>query len=152
MLRLLGLEPSSSTMLSGTTTVNFVFAFVSSVFVMGTGTVNTTDTIGFVEEDNQRDTISLLISCFATLGLCVYSAVHLNVPRKAEGSYRTLLREFQWCVLGLFAPELILYTAWRQLASARQLRYEIEQVSREESVGTGWNEKLNPAILLQEQH
>ncbi|KAI2479136.1 hypothetical protein Ptr902_09347 [Pyrenophora tritici-repentis] len=116
-------------MLSGTTTVNFVFAFVSSVFVMGTGTVNTTDTIGFVEEDNQRDTISLLISCFATLGLCVYSAVHLNVPRKAEGSYRTLLREFQWCVLGLFAPELILYTAWRQLASARQLRYEIEQTT-----------------------
>jgi hypothetical protein len=89
--------------------------------------VNVSNTVGFIKEDNQRDTISLLISCFATLGLCVYSAVHLNVPRRGERSYRTLLRECGWCIIGLFAPELILYTAWRQLASARQLRYEIDQ-------------------------
>jgi hypothetical protein len=83
-----------------------LFVFTISVSGIGTGTANNSDTVGFVKEDNQRDTISLLISCFATLFLCVYSAVHLNVPRKAERNYRTLLRELQWCVLGLFAPEL----------------------------------------------
>ncbi|EUC41707.1 hypothetical protein COCMIDRAFT_40165 [Bipolaris oryzae ATCC 44560] len=104
-----------------------VFFFLAQkVTAISGNKANITDTVGFVHEDNECDTISLLISCFATLGLCVYSAVHLNIPRKGEGNYQVLLRELQWCFLGLFAPELILYTAWRQLASARQLCHEIE--------------------------
>lgn len=99
---------------------------INSIYAFDFGNVNTTETVEFVKEDNQRDTISLLISCFATLGLCVYSAVHLNVPQKADRSYWTLYKELQWCVLGLFAPELIIYTAWRRLASARQLRDQVE--------------------------
>lgn len=97
-------------------------------FVFGLNKADITDTVGFVREDNQRDTLSLLLSCFATLGLCIYSAVHLNIPRKGESNYRILCREFKWCVIGLFAPELILYTAWRQLASARELCCNINQV------------------------
>ncbi|KAF3004746.1 hypothetical protein E8E13_000096 [Curvularia kusanoi] len=96
-------------------------------YALGFGKANVTDTVGFVREDNQRDTISLLLSCFATLGLCVYSAVHLNVPRKGDSNLRVLIRECKWCVIGLFAPELILYTAWRQLASARQLCHKINK-------------------------
>lgn len=106
--------------------------FFQEVVSLGTGKIDNADTVGFVKEDNQRDTISLLISCLATLGLCVYSAVHLNIPRKAEQNYWTLLRELKWCVIGLFAPELILYTAWRQLASAKQLCFEIEQARSNE--------------------
>jgi len=138
-------------MLLGATIVKCTIAFGTSVSAIGIGTVNRTDTMGFMKEDNQRDTISLLISCFATLDLCVYSAVHLNIPRKAEGRYRTLFREFQWCVLGLFAPELILYTAWRQLASARQLRFEIENARRREKDGTDGDEKVGTAFVLQEK-
>lgn len=111
----------------------FVFLFVQNVSAIGNSKMNTTDTVGFVREDNQRDTISLLISCFATLGLCVYSAVHLNIPHKGKSNYRVLLKELQWCVIGLFAPELILYTAWRQLASARQLCSEIESIKRQDN-------------------
>ncbi|PVH99833.1 hypothetical protein DM02DRAFT_528246 [Periconia macrospinosa] len=84
-------------------------------------------TVGYISGDNQRDTISLLVSCFATLGLCVYSAVHLNVPAKREPYYEALFRQLKWCLIGLFAPELVLYTAWRQYASARQLCDEVEQ-------------------------
>jgi hypothetical protein len=109
---------------------------------LDSGEVDPSNTVGFIKEDNQRDTISLLISCFATLGLCVYSAVHLNVPRKAERSYWTLLKEFRWCIIGLFAPELILYTAWRQLASARQLRFEIGQASKNGPNGSLSNKKV----------
>jgi hypothetical protein len=118
-----------------------LLVIIGSVSAVGTA-VDTSNTVGFVREDNQRDTISLLISCFATLGLCVYSAVHLNVPRKAERNYWTLFRELQWCILGLFAPELILYTAWRQLASARQLRFEVEQARRKGEDDTGLTEKV----------
>jgi hypothetical protein len=114
--------------------------------------VNVSNTVGFIKEDNQRDTISLLISCFATLGLCVYSAVHLNVPRRGERSYRTLLRECGWCIIGLFAPELILYTAWRQLASARQLRYEIDQARDSELRRSTSIEKVDSDGIPNEQH
>ncbi|USP76876.1 hypothetical protein yc1106_04150 [Curvularia clavata] len=125
-----------------------VFFFVQKVSAIGNSNVNTTDTVGFVREDNQRDTISLLISCFATLGLCVYSAVHLNVPRKSDKNYQVLIRELQWCVVGLFAPELILYTAWRQLASARQLCIEMEDIRREASS----NETNDKNVAVTEAH
>lgn len=107
--------------------LSFVLQHASAVQALGSGKANVTETVGFVREDNQRDTISLLISCLATLGLCVYSAVHLNVPRKGESDVRILLRESKWCIIGLFAPELILYTAWRQLASARELRHKVNE-------------------------
>lgn len=123
------------------------FVFIQRVSAIHTGKVNTTDTVGFVKEDNQRDTISLLISYFATVGLCVYSAVHLNIPRKAAGNYRVPLRELQWCVLGLFAPELIFYTAWRQLASPRQICDEIEEAKRKRDNGTGAHDKVAASIL-----
>ena len=111
---------------------------------LGFGMADVTDTVGFIREDNQRDTISLLVSCFATLGLCVYSAVHLNVPRKGDSNLRVLLREFKWCVIGLFAPELILYTAWRQLASARQLCNEINKIKRDSRIEVATNDKVCP--------
>ena len=93
----------------------FVLQHASAVRALGSGKANVTETVGFVREDNQRDTISLLISCFATLGLCVYLAVHINVPRKGESDVRILLRESKWCIIGLFAPELILYCARHML-------------------------------------
>lgn len=82
-------------------------------------------TVGFVQGDNQRDTISLLVSCLVTLSLCVYSAIHLNLPEKGERYHWMLWREAKWCTIGLFAPELVLYTAWRQFASAKQLCDEV---------------------------
>lgn len=124
-----------------------VFPFVQDVSAIGNSKANTTDTVGFVREDNQRDTISLLISCFATLGLCVYSAVHLNIPRKGKSNYRVLLKELQWCVIGLFAPELILYTAWRQLASARQLCFEIEDIKKRQDNKVKTNDKVLILII-----
>lgn len=114
-------------MLCSSTNILFI---VHNASAINSSNINITDTVGFVAEDNQRDTISLLISCFVTLALCVYSAVHLNVPRKDEDYFKGLLKEIQWCILGLFAPELILYAAWRQLASARQMYSEVEEARR----------------------
>ena len=119
-----------------------LFFLVQKVAAIGGNKVNITDVVGFVQEDNQRDTISLLISCFANLALCVYTAVHLNVPRNAEGYFKGLFREIQWCILGLFAPELILYAAWRQLASARQLYSEVEEAKRKKKDSARTQEKV----------
>lgn len=124
-----------------------VIASHSNVNAYGHGMADDARTVGFIQEDNQRDTISLLVSCLATLGLCIYSAVHLNVPPKGERLYQTLLQEFKWCVIGLFAPELILYTAWRQLAAARQLRFEVAQAETNKDLFPRLFEGLHRVLL-----
>lgn len=118
------------------------------------------EVVGFVQGDNSRDTISLLISSLATLGLCVYSAVHLNLPPKGERSYWTLLRGLKWCVIGLFGPELVLYTAWRQFASAKQLCDEVREatISKRRESGEGSKSRVEkvssngPSLLEKPNH
>jgi len=37
-------------------------------------------TVGWVSDPNGRGTLSLIISCVVTFTLCVWSALHVNVP------------------------------------------------------------------------
>jgi hypothetical protein len=92
----------------------------------------TTSTVGFVPSSGGRDTLSLLFSCLLTLGLCVYSAVHLNIPQKDEPAWKMRCREIKWCVIGLFGPELVVFAAWRQLSSALELKQEVQGMSYSE--------------------
>ncbi|KAK3366188.1 hypothetical protein B0T24DRAFT_670298 [Lasiosphaeria ovina] len=125
----------------------------------------TTDsTTGWMSEPDTRGTFRLVVSCLATLSLCVYTALHLNVlpgrpesPAKSntrpptEASTNTLFARLKralniksrphlaevkslrapfsttfvaktkWVLLGMFAPELVVYTAWSQWRTARKL-------------------------------
>jgi hypothetical protein len=85
--------------------------------------------VHFVRGDHGRDTVSLLISCIVTLSLCLYSTVHPNIPPEGEPRYRATLKNVKWCMIGLFAPELVLYTAWCQYASARRLCAEVNKIA-----------------------
>lgn len=88
-------------------------------------------TVGFIPQDANRHTTSLLLSCILTLILCVYTAVHLNIVPKDEPSWRTFAREVWWCLIGLYGPELVVFTAWRQWSSAKALGAEIERTFKE---------------------
>ena len=68
-----------------------------------------------------RGTGSVLYSCVFTLGLCVWTALHLNIPPHGEGSWARWLRKVKWLLIALFAPEVVLYTAWYQFYHARLL-------------------------------
>ncbi|KAK0631496.1 hypothetical protein B0T14DRAFT_417357, partial [Immersiella caudata] len=86
-----------------------------------------------------RGTFRLLIGCIATLSLCVYSALHLNVlppagrerqpgPKTKDNrlSFQPSLStvfssKAKWVLIGMFAPEFVVYTAWSQWRSARKL-------------------------------
>jgi hypothetical protein len=58
------------------------------------------------------------------MGLCVVTAIHLNIPGSSPYSNvqrtgsRSLLPDFkkqaEWLMMGLFAPELVVYSAWLQ--------------------------------------
>jgi hypothetical protein len=56
-----------------------------------------------------------------TLSLCVYTAIHLNIPTPGESAWKQTLRKAKWVLIGIFAPEVVLYTALQQWWSARSL-------------------------------
>ena len=89
------------------------------------GEIKGGDTTGWRGDPNGRGTMTLLISCLATLSLCVYSSIHLNVPRYGERRVKYWLRFGRWLLTGIFAPELVVFTAWRQYSSARVLQQKI---------------------------
>jgi hypothetical protein len=76
---------------------------------------------------NTRGTWQLRITCLITTNLCVWTAVHLNIPAKIDKKLTLRKRLWnnyycvrtRWVLLRLLAPELVVYTAWMQWESAR---------------------------------
>lgn len=71
----------------------------------------TPDFVGFVGDPNGRGTTSLVISCLLTLLLCVWSALHLNVPRQEEPLLAHFWVNIRWIITGIYASELVVFTA-----------------------------------------
>ena len=89
--------------------------------------------VGYVADPSGRGTTSLVLSCLLTLFLCVWSALHLNVPAQSENQCRRILRNLRWIIIGIYAPELVVFTAWRQYASANLLGDVINCLDRDTS-------------------
>ncbi|EHK19971.1 uncharacterized protein TRIVIDRAFT_192994 [Trichoderma virens Gv29-8] len=84
--------------------------------------------VGYVPNPDGRGTLSLLFSCLLTLSLCVWSAIHLDLPPYGETDIEYTYRYLKWSVLGIFGPELVIWAAWRQFISARTLTKFIKKV------------------------
>ena len=75
---------------------------------------NTTNgTVTWQPEPSTRGTWSILSTCTITVSLCLWTAVHLNVPPPNQKNAQ-LWRKMYWLAIGLIAPELIAYMAWYQ--------------------------------------
>ncbi|KAK6541795.1 hypothetical protein TWF694_007575 [Orbilia ellipsospora] len=85
------------------------------------------DTVGWVGDPNGRGTFSLVSSCVITLTLCVWSALHLNVPPQGTSFRTAAFTRVKWVVFGLFAPELLVATASAQYLTARWLFNELRK-------------------------
>ena len=85
-------------------------------------TTDATQLVGYVQDPNGRGTLSLLISCILTLILCVWSALHLNVPAPGQTPIQGAWLNTRWIITGIYAPELVVFAAWRQWCSARLLQ------------------------------
>ena len=83
--------------------------------------------VGWVNEPEGRGTMSILVSCISSLFLSSWAVMHLNIPAKNESQTRRLATYFYWCIYGIFGPELVIWTAWRQLLSAWTLRNELRK-------------------------
>jgi hypothetical protein len=85
--------------------------------------------VGWVNEPDGRGTLSILVSCLSSLFLSSWAVMHLNVPRRRSSTTRRLGTYLYWCIYGIFGPELVIWTAWRQLLSAWALRNGLRKVS-----------------------
>ena len=80
---------------------------------------------------NERGTFQLLTECIITMALCVWTAVHLNVPEFNNPGKHARIRT-GWVLLGLFAPELVAWTAYEQRREAMTLHRKIKEILGEE--------------------
>ncbi|KAL7812696.1 hypothetical protein V8C44DRAFT_329024 [Trichoderma aethiopicum] len=85
--------------------------------------------VGYVPNPDGRGTLSLLFSCLLTLSLCVWSAIHLDLPPYGESDIEYTYRYLKWSMLGIFGPELVIWAAWRQFISARTLTNFVKESS-----------------------
>ena len=86
-----------------------------------------TQFVQYVSDPNGRGTFSLIISCVLTLTLCVWSALHLNVPSNSQTALASLMTQIRWIITGVYAPELVVFTAWRQWSSAKLLSKLVDE-------------------------
>lgn len=86
----------------------------------------TNQTTPWTPEPKGRGTWSLLSSCVITIALCAWTALHLNVPEHGT-SGRQWLRKTKWLLLGLTAPEMVVYVAWRQRQEAKRLLRDVRK-------------------------
>lgn len=82
--------------------------------------------VGYTQDPSGRGTVSLIINCLLTLVLCVWSALHLNVPAQNQTRLQKVLLNVRWIIGGIYAPELVVFAAWRQWCSARILQKFVE--------------------------
>ena len=89
--------------------------------------------VGWVPDPDGRGTFSLILSCVITLSLCVWSAIHLNIPQPNETIPQGYLNTSKWVLLGIVAPELVVFVAWRQFLSAKTLRDKVQELQKDDS-------------------
>jgi hypothetical protein len=56
-----------------------------------------------------------------TIFLCVWQAIHLNIPPPGEPPYKQSLRRIGWSILAIIAPKMVALNAWLQYRDARML-------------------------------
>lgn len=97
------------------------------------GNIELSDTVGWQSDPNGRGTFTLVSSCLLTLVICVYSAMHLNVPPHGESTLNYWMRTIRWGFWGIFGPELVVFVAWKQFLSAKA----IEKISKNQVEAAG---------------
>ncbi|KAJ3774221.1 hypothetical protein FB446DRAFT_489980 [Lentinula raphanica] len=67
-----------------------------------------------------RGTFDIVSTCFTTLLLCLWSAVHVDIPAHS-GRLRGLWVRVGWIFIGLITPETLLFIAYRQWSIANDI-------------------------------
>ncbi|CAO1600486.1 hypothetical protein XANCAGTX0491_004175 [Xanthoria calcicola] len=86
-----------------------------------------TDPTAWVQEPDGRGTWGLLLSCFLTLVLCTYTAIHLNI-QPHQSTKKSNRRRILATVLANVVPEWLFVIALSQWNCARQLQSKLNHL------------------------
>ncbi|KAI5820355.1 hypothetical protein BZA77DRAFT_372483, partial [Pyronema omphalodes] len=108
----------------------------------------------YVPNPRGRGTVDLVLSSVITLMLCVYTSIHLNIaPDSAKPMLqvpRATVYKFYWVFIALFAPEVVLFSAYHQWKNARALCKALKDLDEEEenleSDGPPQSESLSTTV------
>jgi hypothetical protein len=88
-------------------------------------TNSTTPIVAWAPEPDGRGTIGLLWSCFATIFLCTWNAIHLSLPGESDSKTRIFFRRIGsmlWCLL---VPEWFAFYALADVGIAIEMRKQV---------------------------
>ncbi|KAF8811820.1 hypothetical protein BYT27DRAFT_7183504, partial [Phlegmacium glaucopus] len=116
-----------------TTMLTFILLLASNIDLMRVlsapvGHGSNLEIVHWVSPPPTRGTFNILTSCVLTLILCMWTALHLNVPPQNEGPIGRTAHKLKWTLIALLAPEIVAYIAWRQWLSARTLAKAINDI------------------------
>ena len=105
--------------------------FISNEIASAAGNLSTLNhdiAPSWISSSDVRGTSDILWSCIITLTACIYTAVHLNVPPLRETKWQSVYRKAGWVAMALFAPEIVLFTAYAQYSETRDLVKELNEI------------------------
>jgi hypothetical protein len=88
-----------------------------------------------------RGVNDIIISCFATIFACTWSAVHPNIPAPTDCWWTCFKRQVLTMIYALLAPEAVTAWALRQRLAARTIADEYNQ-----EVATGTHDRRMRAV------
>ncbi len=95
-------------------------SIVIAIWVSSVQARSETLTHGWIPEPQGRGTWSILWSCLATIFICTWSALHLDVPNR-RGKWYLLFRKPKYMLVAAAAPEYILFEAAQKFFESRDL-------------------------------
>jgi hypothetical protein len=90
--------------------------------------LNTEAAPGWADSPQFRGTSDILWSCIVTITACVYTAMHLNIPREHRSKWARLGAKVKWATIAILGPELVLLTAFKQFRAARDLCTSLKNI------------------------
>ena len=85
----------------------------------------------FVPDPDGRGTWSLLYSCIFTLVLCVWTAIHPNLPDLYTSETHKYRLKVVWVFVAILAPEIGVLTAFKQYRRATTFVAELSRLRDE---------------------
>ena len=92
---------------------------------------------GWIPQPNGRGTLDILQSCLATIILCTWSVLFLNVPAEHEGPWEIFKTKARWMLFTIFFPEVLTAVAAEQWRSACQAVEDFSRLEKEWKAALG---------------
>lgn len=108
---------------------------VTATWILNVQASNQTKFHGWKSEPESRGTWSILWSCLATVFLCTWSVLYLDVLKR-HGRWYLFYRKLGWMLLAIIAPEAILSYSYLGYSIARRVLRHLAQQGYKEWILT----------------